>query len=163
MSHISGHHTSSRKASAEPTALQRALRLLTRREHSRRELIRKLKMRGVSADETDQAITRLAAEGWQSDRRFADSLLRARANAGYGPRYIRAELATHGLSDETIATALQHFAGDWLEIAIMLLQRRFAGKLIKHDSKQRRKASDLLARRGFDSDHIRHAIDYDEQ
>jgi len=149
---------SCRKKSAEQTPLQRALRLLTRREHSRRELSSKLKVRGCTADEVEQAITRLAAEGWQSDRRFADNLLRARANAGYGPRYIRAELATHGLNNEAIETAFQHFSGDWLEIAQALLSRRFAGKKLQHDNKQRRKAMDILTRRGFDSACIQQAI-----
>jgi len=151
------------KARSEQTPLQRALKLLTRREHSRRELSSKLKVRGFPADDVEQAITRLAAEGWQSDSRFADILLRARANAGYGPRYIRAELATHGLNNETIETAFQCFDGDWLETARALLRRRFAGNIMKHDSKQRRKASDLLTRRGFDSHCICRAIDYDEK
>jgi len=156
----SSPHAPRRHVRAELTPLQRALGLLTRREHSRRELTRKLKLRGGADDEIEQAVARLAAEGWQSDQRFADNLLHARANAGYGPRYIRAELATHHLSSETIETTFQRFEGDWLATATALLQRRFTGKPCKHDPKQRRKAIDLLTRRGFDRNCIEHAIHY---
>jgi len=144
----------SRRRSLEQTPLQRALGLLSRREHSQRELARKLKARGCDADEVETVLAHLITEGWQDDARFAEMLVRARAQAGYGPRYIRAELLTHGVNDALIASALDHFEGDWLENARYLLQRRF-GNTLNKESKHYRKAADLLARRGFDSDYIR--------
>jgi len=134
------------------TPLQHALALLTRREHSRTELARKLLARGHDGEAVDIAIERLAAEGWQDEGRFADSLMRHRAANGYGPRWIRAELATHGLSDAIIETALAAFDGDWADVARNLLSRR---KLVPPDdgtplpSARQRKAIDLLLRRGF--------------
>ena len=68
-----------RRKPAEQTPLQRALGLLTRREHSRRELSRKLTSRGVEAADVRSAVDRLEAEGWQSDTRFAEALVRSRA------------------------------------------------------------------------------------
>ena len=44
----------------QPTPVQRALGLLVRREHSRKELGRKLAARGVEAGEAEAAIERLA-------------------------------------------------------------------------------------------------------
>lgn len=58
----------------EPTPVQRALGLLVRREHSRKELSRKLAARGVPPDEAGAAIDKLAADGWQDDARFAELL-----------------------------------------------------------------------------------------
>ena len=52
---------------------QRAIGLLTRREHSRKELVRKLTSRGMEAAEVATAVDRLAREGWQDDARFATS------------------------------------------------------------------------------------------
>ena len=49
----------------EQTPLQRALGLLVRREHSRKELGRKLKARGVDPEAVDAAVARLAEDGWQ--------------------------------------------------------------------------------------------------
>jgi regulatory protein len=141
----------------EPTATQRALGLLTRREHSRKELVRKLTSRGMDAAEVESAVTRLAGDGWQDDARFAESLVRARVSAGYGPVRIRAELATHGLDRDAIARALDSFDGDWAEIASDLVRRRF-GPVASFDLSRQRKAADFLIRRGFDRGAIHAAV-----
>ena len=149
-----------RKPRPQPTPVQRALGLLVRREHSRRELTRKLTSRGVEADEAAAAVERLAGDGWQDDTRFAASLVRSRAASGYGPLYIRAELGTHGLGSEAVAAALETFEGDWTEVARDLVRRRY-GEAGPADLAQRRKAADLLARRGFDGDSIHRATRFD--
>lgn len=149
-----------RRQRPEPTATQRALGLLVRREHSRKELARKLAARGVDAGEVGAAIDRLAREGWQDDTRFAESLVRGRAASGYGPRHIRAELGTHGLDREAIAAAMDGFEGDWTDNARELIRRRF-GDAGPRDAAQRRKAAELLMRRGFEGDQIRAATRFD--
>lgn len=151
-----------RRKRQEQTPLQRALGLLVRREHSRRELTRKLQARGVEAEQAQAAVERLAQEGWQDDDRFARSLVRMRSASGYGPLHIRAELGTHGLDSELIANAMASFDGDWKQNARDLVCRRF-GEAGPQDLTQRRKAADLLARRGFDGDSIRYASRYDPE
>jgi len=140
----------------ELSATQRALGLLTRREHSRKELTRKLTSRGMDAAEVETAVANLARDGWQNDTRFAESIVRARASGGYGPLRIRAELTTHGLEREAIAAALDTFHGDWAEIASDLVRRRY-GPVAAFDLNQRRKAADFLIRRGFDAATVRAA------
>ncbi len=149
-----------RRPRPEPTPTQRALGLLTRREHSRKELTRKLTVRGVERAEAESAVSRLTAEGWQDDARFAESLVRSRAGSGYGPILIRVELGTHGLDREAIAAALDTFDGDWLEQARDLVRRRF-GAAVVEDRGVQRKAADFLIRRGFAADHIRAATRFD--
>jgi len=149
-----------RRPRPEPTPVQRALGLLVRREHSRKELVRKLQGRGVEAEDADAAVARLAGEGWQDDARFAESLVRARAAGGYGPLHVRAELGTHGLDRDAVAAAMDTYEGDWRENARDLVRRRF-GEAVPQDLTQRRKAADLLARRGFDADTIRAATRFD--
>lgn len=146
----------------EQTPLQRALALLVRREHSRKELSRKLQARGIEREAVDAAVSRLADEGWQDDGRFAELLVRSRGNDGYGPVHIRAELGTHGLDGDQIEVAMATFEGDWAENARQLVQRRF-GETGPTDLVQRRKAADMLARRGFDGGCIRHATRHDPQ
>ena len=142
----------------EPSPAQRALGLLVRREHSRKELARKLAARGVDEQAAAAAIERMAAAGWQDDARFATSLARMRAGTGHGPVRIRAELATHGLADEVIAQAFAALAeageDDWKGRARELALRRF-GADFAGDLALRRKAADFLLRRGFDGDAIR--------
>jgi regulatory protein len=144
----------------EPSPAQRALGLLVRREHSKKELARKLAARGVEEGDAAAAIERMAAAGWQDDARFAASLARMRAGAGYGPLRIHAELGTHGLSDEVIALAFAALAeageDDWAGRARELVLRRF-GADFAADLARRRKAADFLLRRGFDGDTIRGA------
>lgn len=143
-----------RRAAREQSPTQRALGLLVRREHSRKELTRKLTSRGLDREQVVDAVDRLAEAGWQNDERFAETLVRSRANNGYGPVHIRAELGTHGLDGEAIAAAMAAFEGDWLENARDLLRRRF-GEDYANDPARRRKAADLLMRRGFEMETVR--------
>ena len=143
-----------RRRRPEPSPTQRALSLLTRREHSKRELARKLLVRGVPASEASEAIARLADAGWQDDRRFAESLVRSRADAGYGPAFIRAELGTHGLGADAVAAALAAYEGDWTANARGLVRRR-CGPSGPMDPAARRKAGELLVRRGFRMEQVR--------
>lgn len=138
------------------TPTQRALDLLTRREHSRMELERKLRSHGADGVEVQAAIEKLAAAGWQDDVRFAASLVRTRAASGYGPIRIAAELATHGLGREAVVAALNAYEGDWSANARDLVRRR-CGEIAPNDRLAGHKAMDLLVRRGFGSEQIRAA------
>ncbi len=138
-----------KKDRPEPSAYQRALGLLVRRDHSRRELSRKLRARGIESEEADAALLVLARQDFQNDARFAEALARTRAASGYGPRYIRAELGTHGLVREDIEAALQACDTDWANRAQCLVARRYASKDLA-DPAVRRKVIDFLLRRGFD-------------
>ena len=142
----------------ELTPVQRALALLVRREHSRKELTRKLAERGIEREAALAAVDRLAGDGWQSDARFAEMLVRSRVAQGQGPVRIRAELGTHGLGQEMIETALAGFEGSWTQAARDLAQRRFGAGLASADTAQRRKAADFLYRRGFDGEAVRLAL-----
>jgi regulatory protein len=150
----------SKRSRPQLTPAQRALGLLVRREHSRKELTRKLMMRGVEADDAQAAVQRMTAEGWQDDARFAELLVRSRASNGYGPMRIRAELGTHGLDRDAIAAAMDAYDGDWADNARDLVRRRFTGRL--EDPAIGRKAADFLLRRGFGGDQVRVAVRLDE-
>ena len=54
-----------------PSAYDKALGLLARREQSRRELRRKLDQRGYAGEETTAALDRLGEQHYQDDERFA--------------------------------------------------------------------------------------------
>ena len=142
----------------ELTPVQRALALLVRREHSHKELARKLVERGIEREAALAAVERLRADGWQSDARFAEMLVRTRVAQGQGPVRMRAELGTHGLGQDMIDTALEELDGSWIQAARELAQRRFGMGLASADAAQRRKAADFLYRRGFDGEAVRLAL-----
>ena len=149
-----------RRTRPEPTPTQRALGLLVRREHSRKELTRKLTARGVERDDAVAAVDKLEAAGWQDDSRFAESLVRSRIATGYGPIRIRAELGMHSLDREAVAAALDTAEVDWDDIARDLVRRRFGAEL---DRAQQRKAADWLLRRGFTGAQVRAATRFDPE
>jgi regulatory protein len=138
-----------------PGAWDTALGLLSRREHSRRDLKRKLTQRGIESADADDALERLERSAYQSDQRFAEAVVRQRAAAGYGPRHILAELAGHGIAATAVRPLLDEH--DWDAIATDLVRRR-ARRTAGDAEAARRRLVGLLQRRGFGGDHIRRAL-----
>lgn len=151
--------SSSRPGRTPPDPYQKALELLVRREHSRRDLKRKLGLRGADPEEAAAAVDKLADLGYQDDNRFAASFARDRASAGYGPVRIRQELVGHGLDRDQVEIALAACERDWPELAKLQITRRFRPTELE-DPARRRKAVDFLLRRGFDQDSAWAAVRY---
>lgn len=137
-------------------AQQRALRLLARREHSIKELCYKLESRGVPAQLADAVVRDFERRGWQSDARYAESMMRTRLAGGYGPLRVRAELSAAGLSDALISSVLQNAACDWDRLAQEAYKRRFPGGPESPEEWQR--GYRFLAQRGFSAEQIHAAL-----
>lgn len=105
-------------------ALDYALRLLTRREHGRQELLNKLLSKGHSLEESTEALDECLRLALQSDARYAHMLCRARIEQGYGPVRIRQELQTRGIAAELIEAALIEEA-DWDGQVFKVWQKKF--------------------------------------
>ncbi len=135
----------------------RALNLLARREHSRLELARKLRQRGMAGADLEQVLNELAAARLLSDTRFAEEYARSRAGRGYGPVRIRAELRERGIDDAGIQAALAELGEDWCRQAREARQRRF-GAEPPADLKERARQSRFLQQRGFSPEQIRQAL-----
>ncbi len=133
----------------KPSAYGKALGLLSRREHSQRELKAKLSRGGYERDETATAIDALTTSEYQSDSRFAELLARSRATNGYGPRRIFAELKSHGVIDADIHAAIAAADCDWQDLARRQIQRHY-GRSAPADAKERSRRAAFLLRRGFD-------------
>lgn len=136
----------------------RALGFLTRREHAVRELAFKLAQGRAGADfdkETiDQVVSDLADAGLQSDARYADMMVRHRFEQGHGPVKLRAELSRWRV-DPTDAESYNTL--DWYEACKRVALKRFRGEP-PADFKERAKRQRYLASRGFERDHIDHAL-----
>jgi regulatory protein len=137
-----------------PGARDTALGMLSRREHSRRDLKRKLTSRGIDADAADDAIEQLQRDSYQSDERFAEALVRHRAGSGHGPRYILSELGSHGIAAALVRPLLEEH--DWDAIATALVLRKKASGV--DPETLRRRLLGMLQRRGFEGDSVRCAM-----
>ncbi|HEY8586075.1 MAG TPA: regulatory protein RecX [Rhodanobacter sp.] len=135
-------------AKPERSAYDKALGLLARREHSRKELKVKLRQGGYGEQEAGAALDRLGEQHYQDDDRFAQALLRSRIAQGYGPLRLRVELKSHGLADARIRELLDQAEVDWEESAAAQLRRRYASAATADWAERSRRAQFLL-RRGF--------------
>ena len=135
-----------------------AVRMLGQREHSCAEIRQKLrrKFSALEISRIESLIEEFVERGWLSDQRFAEVLVRSRANRGYGPYYIRRELATKGIDDTRAESVLASAEADWYEIAVGLIGRRFPEA--DCDLRVWEKAARFLQRRGFSGDVVRKAL-----
>ncbi|BAO44852.1 regulatory protein RecX [Thiolapillus brandeum] len=127
-----------------------AVRLLAMREHSRKELERKLARRYAPAV-VSQIVDELAEQGLQSDERFTEQYGHSRRNKGYGPVRIQMELAERGVADELISSWLDEIAGeDWQQLMHQVAERKF-GASPADDRREMARRGRFLASRGFPS------------
>jgi regulatory protein len=140
---------------SEPSLRERALGMLARREHTRAEMARKLSAHCESPQEIELLLDALAARGWLSEARFAES----RANTlvrKFGSRMIEHDLKSRGVSadviDKTLAPAREHE----LDRCRAVLQRKFREP--PHNAAERARQARFLQGRGFAFDVIRAAM-----
>lgn len=132
---------------APEAARERALRALGRREHSARELTRKLTHDGLDKSDASEVVGELSESGWQSDERYAGLLTRSRIAQGYGPLRIRAELSSRGVDEALIRAAFEDADPDWADIVRRLHDRRYQRP--PSTPKERASRYRYLASRGF--------------
>ncbi len=94
-----------------------------------------------------------AERGWQSDQRFAESAIQHRAQSGYGPQRIAAELRHKGVASALIDELLGRFGFDWRATAEQLFDKRFTRKA-SVSPQERQRQYRYLANRGFPADLI---------
>ena len=143
-----------------PACKRTAVELLARREHSRRELTRKLGSRGFPDDVVGTVLDELEQSGELSDARFTDTFVRSRVAKGQGPQRIHAELAQRGIGDAESDEALRGAEVDWLETIRAVRRKRFGAELPR-DYAERAKQARFLQYRGFSIEQIRAALELD--
>ena len=130
-----------------------ALIWLARREYSRHELQAKLQAKGYDAATAQSVVEQLTADGYVSDHRFVDSLIRARRARGYGPLRIRFELQQKGIAAPAIESAVDARGGDWLAELKRVRRKKFGNALPATYAERARQAR-FLQSRGFSAEQI---------
>lgn len=130
-----------------PSLMGRALRYLSRREHSRQELRKKLLPYAESDIELDELMAKLEAQSWLSDERFAESLVR-RKSERYGSLKIVEELKQQGIEGDSLIEIKERLKVSDAMRAWELWQRKFDSSITK-DPKEKSKQMRYLVSKGF--------------
>jgi len=136
----------------------RALKLLAAREHSRRELERKLAPHEVEPGQLKVTLDELQARGFLDDQRVVESVLHRRA-ARLGAGRIRQELQAKGVAPERVAEAVSRLQTSELQRAREVWRRRFGAA--PADARERAKQGRFLLARGFSAEAVRRVLAWD--
>ncbi|MDB5775161.1 MAG: recX family protein [Herbaspirillum sp.] len=139
-----------------PVSLKaRALRYLSMREHSRVELARKLSRYAQEDDDIEALLDTLQLANFQSQDRFAESLVHRRAHR-FGNSRIVMELKSHGLDAAAIDAAKAKLAEDEIGRACEVWRKKFSRP--PQDAAERAKQMRFLQQRGFSHSAIQAAM-----
>ena len=135
----------------------KALDLLSRREHSRKELYLKLTKRFESRENINLTLDRLEENNLLSDSRFAEEYVQARRRKGFGPIKITVELQNRGVNESLIFNEIQRF-DDWVSLARKSFKKKFPNGP-SSDLKELQKQKNFLVNKGFSFNEIESVLE----
>ena len=136
-------------------AKARALKILERRDVSRKMLLDKLTEKGVADADAEEVAGWLCGLGVVNDERFAGLVVRHYAAKGYGERRIREELYRRGIDRELWDAALEELTG-----SDERLDRLLGAKLRGDTSPENlQRTQNYLLRRGYSWEDVREATE----
>ena len=125
----------------------KALDIISRREHSQKELSNKLIKKFDIPELVDSVIHGLREKNLLNDYRYSESYVVARKRKGFGPKKIGYELVSRGVN-ENIASEVIDAEGGWNEAALKAFNKKFKAG-IGEDFKEQNKQKVFLQNRGF--------------
>ena len=126
----------------------KALDLVSRREHSRHELMQKLDKRYPETSPIiEEVLDKLEGNKILDDERFTEMYLNSRARKGFGPKKIEMELYSKKVDSMLIDNAIEAYES-WTENAENELKKKFKG-MEPTDYKSKMKQKQFLFNRGF--------------
>jgi regulatory protein len=135
-----------------PSAFQRALARLARRDHSEAELRRVLARKGYEPEEIEEALARLRERRFVDDASYATRFARTRMSLrGQGRNRIRQALRQRGVDRQLVERGLEGAAEDVSEATVLDDVARRYWRTHQRDEPERRmrRLSEHLYRRGF--------------
>ena len=143
------------QVATKPSLKGRALRLLSQREHSRKELEQKLKPHEETPGELAEALDFLVAKDFINEKRVVESVVNRRASK-LGAARVRQELVAKGLPADDIAEAVDAMRSTELERAMQVWRKRFGTP--PSDASERAKQVRFLVSRGFAPEVVRRVV-----
>ena len=125
----------------------KALDILSRREHSTKELVIKLEKKFTSNTDILLTVSKLKKNNLLNDIRFTESYVAARKRKGFGPKKIEFELISKGIKDSDISYVLSE-EKEWCELAKKAFNKKFKNGP-SNEINQKLKQKNFLKNRGF--------------
>ncbi|MFL2695394.1 MAG: regulatory protein RecX [Gammaproteobacteria bacterium] len=123
----------------------KALDILSRREHSISQLKSKIQKFQDNEEQVEELINKLIDKNLLSDKRFAESLIKSKSEAGYGPNYIEQLLQKNSISKNDYDLYSPNI--DWHVICKNVAEKKIGNKKLNYEDKQ--KILRFLSYRGF--------------
>jgi len=149
---------SSPRRSAYARLLDRAIRILAMRDHSEKELRRKLVAPVLTKngpepidappEEVDKVVAWCQESNYLDDARFTRQFIARRSRKGYGPARIRQELNQKGISRTDIEQAMYDCDIDWMALARDQALRKY-GEPLPTAFAEKVKVQRFLLNRGY--------------
>lgn len=137
-------------------ALNKCADLLSRREHSVKELKTKL-LRTVDETSAQKAIDRYIEAGYLDDEHFCESLVDYLYHVKkYSTNHIRQECYKRGVDGDIVRRVLENFDMDNIETIVHLIENKYSSKLEQENGRQ--KVIAALQRKGFSYSDIKSAF-----
>jgi regulatory protein len=151
------------EAAAALQTYDRALNLLAFQARSARDLRRRLMQKGEPESHVDAAIARLTASGLLDDASYARQLARSKVESqGASRRRLQQEMFRRGVArevgDEAIAEVFEDEAVDESEMIERVARKKLRSLVRLDPDARRRRLYAFLARRGYESEDIRRAL-----
>jgi regulatory protein len=141
------------------TATEVAIRALTSRLRSEREIRDRLRQKGFAAPVTDRAIEKLRDWRYLDDAEFAQFWVENRdANRPRGARLLEQELRFKGVDRATIEETVRRDDRDELAGAMRVAEKKWPSLRSLPTETRRQRLTGLLARRGYGYDTIREVL-----
>lgn len=137
-------------------ALNKCADLLSRREHSVKELRTKL-LRTVDEVSADKAINRYLEAGYLDDEHFCESLVEYLFNVKkYSTAHVRQECYKRGVDSDIIRRVMDNFEMDNTDTIVELITKKYSSKLEQENGRE--KVIAVLQRKGFSYSDIKSAF-----
>ncbi|MDB4880845.1 MAG: hypothetical protein JWL60_2291 [Gemmatimonadetes bacterium] len=149
---------------AQIKVYDRALNMLAFRGRASAELARALVRKGEPKEYVDRAVARLQEQGLLDDARFAESFTRSKVlGAKQSRRRVQQDLSRKGVarevSDAAIDTVFEEEGVDQRSVVEEVARKKLRGLAKLEPAVRRRRLYAFLARRGYDGDDIRAAME----
>jgi len=134
-----------------------AVRLLSYREHTVKQLREKLLAKDFNLKEINIVLDDLLTRNLISHERFAEQYTSYRSKKGFGPVRISKEMREKGVPDALIEQYLYDGSVAWYDLMEQILFKKFGASPVLNFS-ERAKRARFLEYRGFTSTEIRQCL-----